>query len=1281
MKKIIKLISVFSFVVSFSTNLFAQITPNGNSGTSTTVYTNGAANNPIYIWCADGLTNNTASLTATPASGTGPFTFNWYFHDQTNFSWTPYISQTGATSTINNLLSDGYRVEIYDASSTLVGCSIAWVWNMNSDVTAGQSPTACNASNLAGTVSANSSFTYYNPPPAESLINASTQITVCFTANHTFVSDLGFYLVGPAACGSPTISLMPHPQLINASNGCCCNGGNNVSNLCFTTTLLGNISPCAASVPLTGSYSGFSSAFGDNVTINWSGLYGCNAAEGGWRVQIYDCIGADVGALTNANITFSNLTSICGSPTSITYNSGSINSAINDNSCSAGTASIFQVPVNTILTTPITINAAVSYLWTALPVVTIPNASSSLTPSVSSIPMGTTTFTLTATIAYGTANCTNSDIVPFINTCCTAIADAGPDVNFCPGANSQIGTPAVAGMTYLWSPATGLSDPTIAQPIVTLTNGGTAAAISTYTLTATNTAGGCTANDAVDVTVNPNPTVLDPTDQSLCANTSVTAINFSGSSLATIYNWTNSTPSIGLVGSGTSNIASFTALNAGSSPVIATITVTPTLNSCTGIAQSFTITVNPIPTVVDPIDQTICSNTSISAVNFSGNSVSTVYNWTNSSPSIGLVASGTGNIAPFTATNSGSTPVISTITVTPTLGSCVGSPQTFTITVNEIPIFTAALSSNPSACLLSDGSIGLISGLNPSSSYTFAYTDDGIPIGPLSITSNAGGTYALFGLNAGNYSNFTIFNGSCSYTLASTITLVDPLSPNLVITNPLAVCAPSTVNITAPAVTVGSTNTGVVTYWTDLATTIPLATPSAITSSGTYYIQATNAGCTDIELVVVSITPLPTMNDPLDQVLCGNTLINAVNYSGASPSNVYNWTNNNPSIGLLATGSGNIAAFNAVNGGTVASVSTITVTPSVGACIGTPQSFTITVNPVPTIADPANQVLCANASTTAINFVGGSGSTVYNWVNTSTNIGLVANGSGNIGMFSAINNGNTPIVATITVTPSLGTCVGSNQTFTITVNPLPTISAGADQSVCLGTSIILSGSGGATYTWDNGVTNGQSFPSLIGNTVYTVTGTDANGCVNTDNVSTNVILVPVASILPDVTNGYPGLVVNFGNNSMNGTSYNWVFGNGGNMNLTTLTTQTITYSDPGTYTVLLTASNGICDDVATIQIVVMPFPPPIVHVPNVFTPNHDNANDEFFIDTYLAASLKLIILNRWGNVVHEITDLTSKWNGEINGKEASEGVYFYKYEVVGINGDVLTGHGNITLIR
>jgi gliding motility-associated-like protein len=378
---------------------------------------------------------------------------------------------------------------------------------MNSDVTANNTPTACNASNLSGVVSVNGAFSYYNPPPPESLINASTQITVCFSANHTYVSDLGFYLVGPAACGSPTIAVMPHPELINASNLCCCNSGDNLSNLCFTTNPLGNINPCTAAVPLNGTYSGYSSSFGNNVTINWSSLFGCNAAEGGWRVQIHDCIGQDVGALTNASITFSNLTSICGSPTSITYSSGAINSIINDNSCTAASASIFQVPITPNLTTPITINSSTTYLWTADQTVAIPNASSSLNTSVSTIPNGTTNLTLTATISYGSTVCTNNAVTTFNNTCCTATADAGADLSFCTGANSQLGTPALPNMTYLWSPATGLTDATIAQPTVTLINSGSTSQNTIYTLTVTNTVdGGCNDVDDIVVTVNPNIT-------------------------------------------------------------------------------------------------------------------------------------------------------------------------------------------------------------------------------------------------------------------------------------------------------------------------------------------------------------------------------------------------------------------------------------------------------------------------------------------------------------------------------------------------------------------------------------------------------------------------------------------------------------------------------------------------------------------------------------------------------------------------------------------------------
>ena len=71
------------------------------------------------------------------------------------------------------------------------------------------------------------------------------------------------------------------------------------------------------------------------------------------------------------------------------------------------------------------------------------------------------------------------------------------------------------------------------------------------------------------------------------------------------------------------------------------------------------------------------------------------------------------------------------------------------------------------------------------------------------------------------------------------------------------------------------------------------------------------------------------------------------------------------------------------------------------------------------------------------------------------------------------------------------------------VNPLPSVNAGVDQTVCTGASVTLNGSGATNYSWNNSITNGLSFvPSAT--TTYTVTLTDSNGCVSTDDV--NVIL-------------------------------------------------------------------------------------------------------------------------------------------------------------------------------
>jgi hypothetical protein len=97
-------------------------------------------------------------------------------------------------------------------------------------------------------------------------------------------------------------------------------------------------------------------------------------------------------------------------------------------------------------------------------------------------------------------------------------------------------------------------------------------------------------------------------------------------------------------------------------------------------------------------------------------------------------------------------------------------------------------------------------------------------------------------------------NGSCFGTASFTIT-VHP-NPELMITNPATVCEGETVDLTAAAVTAGSTlEGGDLSYWTDAAATMPLATPNAV-MAGTYYIKVlTTAGCMDIEPVIVTDQP------------------------------------------------------------------------------------------------------------------------------------------------------------------------------------------------------------------------------------------------------------------------------------------------------------------------------------------------------------------------------------------------------------------------------------------
>ena len=164
---------------------------------------------------------------------------------------------------------------------------------------------------------------------------------------------------------------------------------------------------------------------------------------------------------------------------------------------------------------------------------------------------------------------------------------------------------------------------------------------------------------------------------------------------ATTYAWTNNTPSIGIPTSGTGDISTFTVINTGNSPIVASLSVTPTFThdgqTCTGAVENFTITVNPSAQVNQPVSLVFCDGDAVGGTIFSTlNTVgTTTYSWTNDNISTGLnTTNGTGDVPAFTATNTGTAPVVSTIIVTPSFDNggliCTGPSETYTITVNPV---------------------------------------------------------------------------------------------------------------------------------------------------------------------------------------------------------------------------------------------------------------------------------------------------------------------------------------------------------------------------------------------------------------------------------------------------------------------------------------------------------------------------------------------------------------------------------------------------------------------
>ena len=681
------------------------------------------------------------------------------------------------------------------------------------------------------------------------------------------------------------------------------------------------------------------------------------------------------------------------------------------------------------------------------------------------------------------------------------------DQSVCLNSVQPYGVINTPGSTYAWSiiPITGGNGTIVGNGsnliTVTWTNVGTCTLQVIETL-----ATGCVGLPVtIIVTVNPIPDVTPVPSVTYCNGATTTLISFSGSVPGTTFNWTNSDPTIGLAAIGSGDIAPFTATNLGVAPVIATITVTPTANGCVGPPITFTITVYPTATV-DPIASVVyCNGATTAAIPLTSPVGGTTFAWTNSDPTIGLAANGTGDIPSFTATNAGTSPVVATITVTPTANGCVGTPLIFTITVN--PTGQVIDPANQVVC---NGALTAAVNFTTNNSggvTTYTWINDTPSIG---LASPGSGDIAPFNaINIGTIPvvatitvtpHFTNGGVTCDGPTQSFTITVNPTGQVIDPANQV-VCngAPTA------AITFTTNNTGGLTTYTWINDT-PSIGLAAAGSGDIASFNAINIGTVPVVATItvtphfangdvtcdgptqsftITVNPTGQVIDPASQVVCNGAPTTTVTFTTNNTGGVttYSWTNDTPSIGLAAAGIGDIASFIAINIGSLPVVATITVTPHFSnggvTCDGPTQSFTITVNPAAEVDQPASQVVCNNSPTTTVVFTttNTGGVTTYTWTNDTPSIGLAAAGIGDIPSFTAINLTTAPEVATITVTPHFAnggsTCDGTPKTFTITVNPTGEVDKPADQFVCNGNSTTavtfttINTGGVTTYTWTN----------------------------------------------------------------------------------------------------------------------------------------------------------------------------------------------------------------------
>jgi len=1133
---------------------------------------------------ATGASPGTASYTITPTSAGCPGAAI-----VVTVTVDPIPSAT-ATPTSQSICSN--NASSVALTSNVAGTTFAWTVTQSNVTGASASSGATIAQTLTATTTSAGTATYTITPSVGTC--NGTAITATVTVN-------------PA----PSATATPNSQTICSGN--------------------------ASSIALTSSTGGATFAW----TVTQSGVSGASASSGASIAQILSTTGVTAGT---AIYTITPTAGGCaGTPITATITVNPVPSA-------TATPTSQSICSNNATSIALTSNVAGStFAWTVTQTnVTGASASSGATIAqtltATTVSAGTAVYTITPT----DGGCAGSAVTVTVTVNPIPSATATPNAqSLCSGNASSIAlTSNVAGSTFAWtvtqsgiSGASASSGSTIAQTLST-----TGAATGTGIYTITPTAGTCSGSAiTATVTVNPIPSMTSASTATICSGGTVNIPLTSN--IASTYAWiaADNINTVGesLTSQGTATLNN-TITNSTTSVqnVIYTVTPTSTGGSCAGIAQTVTVTVNPTPAMTSASSATICTGNTVS-IPLTSNVAST-YTWiaadnvNTTGESLTTQATATLNNTITNGTASVQT-VIYTVTPTSIGGSCVGITQTVTVNVNPVPTATATPSSQ-TICSGNATSIALTSNIG-GTTYSWIVSQSGVTGASASSGSNITQTLTTTGASPGTVT-YTISptNGCTGAAIVVTVS-VNPI-PSMTSANAATICSGGTVSIPLTS-NLSSTYTWIAannvnTVGESLTTQSTATLINTITNSGggsqivIYTVTPTStagscAGIAQTVSVTVTVDPTPTMTSPNTATICSGATVN-IPFASAVPS-TYIWiaADNVNTTGESLTTQATATLSNTIINSTTSSqnvIYTVTPTSTTGGCVGAAQTITVTVNPNPAMTSASSATICTG-NTVSIPLTSNIGST-YTWI-AADNINTTGESlttQATATLSNTIINGTTsmqPVIYTVTPTSTGGSCVGTVQTVTVNVNPVPTATAApSSQTICSGNAIsivLTSNIAGTTYSWiisQSGVTGaaagaGANITQTLtttgasqGTATYTIT--PVNGCTGATIVATVTVNPKPAMTSASTATICSAATVSIPLTSNVASNFTWIATDNVNTTGESTTTQsTSTLSDAITnnttsvqtiiYTVTPTSTTGACTGAAqTVTITVNPTP-------------------------------------------------------------------------------------------